>query len=154
MFFSPLNLLPCNSFPSSRYARWDAASLSPWILTVKSPFTILTFIVQLERGRLARCVPLHISISPQSYQSQVRVVEHKRSKKLYALKYIDKARCIRQKAVANIIQERRLLEEVRGLPSICIFPGPDATPSRSTTHSLSIYDSLSKMTTIASLCWT
>jgi hypothetical protein len=42
----------------------------------------------------------------------VRVVEHKRSKKLYALKYIDKTRCIRQKAVANIIQERRLLEEV------------------------------------------
>lgn len=44
----------------------------------------------------------------------MRVVEHKRSKKLYALKYIDKARCIRQKAIANIIQERRLLEEVRG----------------------------------------
>jgi serine/threonine kinase 32 len=43
---------------------------------------------------------------------KVRVVEHKRSKKLYALKYIDKSRCIRQKAVANIIQERRLLEEI------------------------------------------
>ena len=43
----------------------------------------------------------------------MRVVEHKRSKKLYALKYIDKTRCIRQKAVGNIIQERRLLEEVR-----------------------------------------
>jgi len=84
----------------------------------------------------------------------VRVVEHKRSKKLYALKYIDKARCIRQKAVANIIQERRLLEEVRCSPSICILLGPDATPSRSTTHSLSIYDTLSKMTTIASSCWT
>ncbi len=42
----------------------------------------------------------------------MRVVEHKRSKKLYALKYIDKARCVRQKAVGNIIQERRLLEEV------------------------------------------
>jgi serine/threonine kinase 32 len=46
---------------------------------------------------------------------QVRVVEHKRSKKLYALKYIDKAKCIKQKAVANIIQERRLLEEVCAL---------------------------------------
>ena len=44
---------------------------------------------------------------------QVRVVEHKRTKKLYALKYIDKAKCIKQKAVANVIQERRLLEEVR-----------------------------------------
>jgi serine/threonine kinase 32 len=48
-----------------------------------------------------------------SSSPQVRVVEHKRSKKLYALKYIDKARCIKQKAIANIIQERRLLEEVR-----------------------------------------
>lgn len=47
---------------------------------------------------------------------QVRVVEHKRSKELYALKYIDKAKCIKQKAVANIIQERRLLEEVRVTP--------------------------------------
>jgi serine/threonine kinase 32 len=43
----------------------------------------------------------------------VRVVEYKRTKELYALKYIDKAKCIKQKAVANIIQERRLLEEVK-----------------------------------------
>jgi len=43
---------------------------------------------------------------------KVRVVQHKRSKKVYALKYIDKSRCLRQKAVANIIQERRLLEEI------------------------------------------
>ncbi|TFL01934.1 kinase-like protein [Pterulicium gracile] len=42
---------------------------------------------------------------------KVRVVEHKKSNQLYALKYIDKSSCIRQKAVANIIQERRLLEE-------------------------------------------
>ena len=53
------------------------------------------------------------SVGPsRSRNPQVRVVEHKRSKKLYALKYIDKARCIKQKAIANIIQERRLLEEV------------------------------------------
>lgn len=52
---------------------------------------------------------------------QVRVVEHKRSKKLYALKYIDKARCIKQKAVANIIQERRLLEEARRSFIVCMF---------------------------------
>jgi len=44
---------------------------------------------------------------------QVRVVEHRRSKKLFALKYIDKAQCSKQRAVANVIQERRLLEEVR-----------------------------------------
>ncbi|KIK36860.1 hypothetical protein CY34DRAFT_93672, partial [Suillus luteus UH-Slu-Lm8-n1] len=41
----------------------------------------------------------------------IRVVEHKLSNKLYALKCIVKARCIKQKAVANILQERRLLEE-------------------------------------------
>ncbi|KAI0067205.1 kinase-like protein [Artomyces pyxidatus] len=46
---------------------------------------------------------------------KVRVVEHKRTKKLYALKYIDKQQCLRQKAVANIIQERRLLEEIENL---------------------------------------
>jgi hypothetical protein len=45
--------------------------------------------------------------------TQVRVVEHKRTKKLYALKYIDKQQCIKQKSVANTIQERQLLEEVR-----------------------------------------
>ena len=50
-----------------------------------------------------------------SISQQVRVVQHKRSKKVYALKYIDKSRCLRQKAVTNIIQERRLLEEVATL---------------------------------------
>ncbi|WWD01371.1 hypothetical protein V866_008314 [Kwoniella sp. B9012] len=42
---------------------------------------------------------------------KVRVVQHKHSKTLYALKYINKAKCVKMKAVANIIQERRLLEE-------------------------------------------
>jgi serine/threonine kinase 32 len=32
---------------------------------------------------------------------------------MFALKYIDKAHCSKQRAVANVIQERRLLEEVR-----------------------------------------
>lgn len=44
---------------------------------------------------------------------QVRVVQHKQSKDLYALKYINKAKCVKMRAVANIVQERRLLEEVR-----------------------------------------
>ena len=57
-----------------------------------------------------RSFTLTVRVFPRA---QVRVVEHKKSKKLYALKYIDKAKCIKQKAVANIIQERRLLEEVR-----------------------------------------
>ena len=56
------------------------------------------------------------------------MVEHKRSKKLYALKYIDKAKCIRQKAVANVIQERRLLEEVR-IPGYPPVPSPENIPT-------------------------
>ncbi|KAI8924535.1 kinase-like domain-containing protein [Entophlyctis helioformis] len=43
---------------------------------------------------------------------KVRVVQHKGSKKIYALKYINKAKCIQMRAVENIIQERRLLEEI------------------------------------------
>lgn len=43
---------------------------------------------------------------------KVRVVQHKQTRELYALKYINKAKCVRMKAVANVIQERRLLEEV------------------------------------------
>jgi len=43
---------------------------------------------------------------------KVRVVQHKQTRDLYALKYINKAKCVKMKAVANIIQERRLLEEV------------------------------------------
>lgn len=42
----------------------------------------------------------------------MRVVQHKKTKEIYALKYINKAKCIRMRAVENIIQERRLLEEV------------------------------------------
>lgn len=49
---------------------------------------------------------------------KVRVIEHRRSKKLFALKYIEKAKCIKQRSVANVIQERRLLEEVRVLISL------------------------------------
>jgi hypothetical protein len=47
---------------------------------------------------------------------QVRVVQHKLGRELYALKYINKAKCVKMKAVANIIQERRLLEEVLFIP--------------------------------------
>ncbi|KAI5120366.1 hypothetical protein M0805_006888 [Coniferiporia weirii] len=43
---------------------------------------------------------------------KVRVVQHKQTRELYALKYINKSKCVKMKAVANIIQERRLLEEV------------------------------------------
>ncbi|CDS11161.1 hypothetical protein LRAMOSA03424 [Lichtheimia ramosa] len=43
---------------------------------------------------------------------KVRVVQHKRTKKLYALKYINKTKCIQMRAVENIICERRILEQV------------------------------------------
>ncbi|KAI0731226.1 kinase-like protein [Earliella scabrosa] len=43
---------------------------------------------------------------------KVRVVQHKQTRDLYALKYINKAKCVKMKAVANIVQERRLLEEI------------------------------------------
>ncbi|KDN52150.1 kinase-like protein [Tilletiaria anomala UBC 951] len=49
---------------------------------------------------------------------KVRVVQHKQTKNLYALKYINKAKCIKMRAVSNIIQERRLLEEIES-PFVC-----------------------------------
>lgn len=42
---------------------------------------------------------------------KVRIVQHKKTKEVFALKYINKLKCIRMKAVNNIIQERRILEE-------------------------------------------
>ena len=47
----------------------------------------------------------------------MQVVEHKLSKKLYALKYIEKAWCIDQNSATCIIQERLLLEKVHRCPS-------------------------------------
>ncbi|KAI8331733.1 kinase-like domain-containing protein [Chlamydoabsidia padenii] len=43
---------------------------------------------------------------------KVRVVQHKGTNQLYALKYINKAKCIKMHAVENIISERRLLESI------------------------------------------
>ena len=61
---------------------------------------------------------------PINHFSQVRVVQHKQTRDLYALKYINKTKCVRMKAVANVIQERRLLEEVciLGSPPFPIHP--------------------------------
>jgi serine/threonine kinase 32 len=79
------------------------------------------------------------------------VVQHKQSRDLYALKYINKAKCVKMKAVANIVQERRLLEEVRRRTHSCAFPniplffvGP-----RSTIPLLSTCATLSRMTRTA-----
>ncbi|KAI7903605.1 kinase-like domain-containing protein [Cokeromyces recurvatus] len=41
---------------------------------------------------------------------KVRIVQHKQTKKKYALKYMDKSKCIQQRAVHNILFERDLLE--------------------------------------------
>ncbi len=43
---------------------------------------------------------------------RVRVVQHKTTKQLYALKYINKSKCIQMKAVENIISERKILEQI------------------------------------------
>ncbi|KAI9358607.1 kinase-like protein, partial [Zopfochytrium polystomum] len=43
---------------------------------------------------------------------KVRMVEKKDTKKLYALKYINKLQCIRMHAIQNIFRERALLEEL------------------------------------------
>ncbi|KZO90712.1 kinase-like protein [Calocera viscosa TUFC12733] len=43
---------------------------------------------------------------------KVRVVQHKQTKELFALKYINKSKCVKMRAITNIIQERRLLEEI------------------------------------------
>ncbi|KAK4516022.1 uncharacterized protein ATC70_010983 [Mucor velutinosus] len=43
---------------------------------------------------------------------KVRVVQHKGTKKLFALKYINKEKCIQMKAIDNIISERQLLEHI------------------------------------------
>lgn len=43
---------------------------------------------------------------------KVRVVQHRGNKQLFALKYINKAKCIQMHAVENIISERRILESI------------------------------------------
>ncbi|EAU90286.2 AGC/YANK protein kinase [Coprinopsis cinerea okayama7 len=61
---------------------------------------------------------------------KVRVVQHKQTKDLYALKYINKSKCVKMKAVPNVIQERRLLEEASPNPQLPFWTaladrGPD-----------------------------
>ena len=61
------------------------------------------------------------------------MVQHKQTRDLYALKYINKTKCVKMKAVANIIQERRLLEEV--CPSELRYRALSYQLYRSTTRS-------------------
>jgi hypothetical protein len=64
------------------------------------------------KGAFGKVSYLSIFVSKAPADRQVRVVQHKNTKTLFALKYINKAKCVKMKAVANIVQERRLLEEV------------------------------------------
>ncbi|KAJ3049230.1 hypothetical protein HK097_009750 [Rhizophlyctis rosea] len=43
---------------------------------------------------------------------KVSIVEHRRTKKYYALKYMEKKSCVNERAVQHIVQERNLLEEI------------------------------------------
>ncbi|KAI8099543.1 kinase-like domain-containing protein [Halteromyces radiatus] len=43
---------------------------------------------------------------------KVRIVEHRETRQLYAMKYINKEECIRMDAVRNIIRERTILEQL------------------------------------------
>jgi len=61
--------------------------------------------VELRHFNLLRCVG-------KGAFGKVRIVEHRESKKLYALKYINKVQCIKIRAVQNIIRERYILEEI------------------------------------------
>ncbi|KAI8375478.1 kinase-like domain-containing protein [Blakeslea trispora] len=53
-----------------------------------------------------------LKIIGQGVFGKVRIIQHKRTKKQYALKYIDKSICIRQKAISNVILERNILEHI------------------------------------------
>ncbi|KAK9760076.1 hypothetical protein K7432_016272, partial [Basidiobolus ranarum] len=49
---------------------------------------------------------------------KVRIVEHRDSKKLYALKYINKIECIKMNALKNVLRERNILEKLDH-PFVC-----------------------------------
>jgi hypothetical protein len=129
----------CSSFNPSTWAPFAVVlrfALSFLLLFRPNlPFKVIDFDadVNLFHFMLLRCVgkgafgkvpfsPMVIPISlPINHLSQVRVVQHKQTRDLYALKYINKTKCVRMKAVANVIQERRLLEEVCLLARL-LFP--------------------------------
>ncbi|KXS22195.1 kinase-like protein, partial [Gonapodya prolifera JEL478] len=62
--------------------------------------------VDLHWFNLLRCVG-------KGAFGKVRIVERRDTKKIFALKYINKIQCIKMKAVHNILRERALLEELQ-----------------------------------------
>jgi hypothetical protein len=79
------------------------------------------------------------------------MVQHKQTRELYALKYINKTKCVKMKAVANIIQERRLLEEVS--VSTATYSLPTHSTDRSTILSSSTFAMHFKTMKIVSSSW-
>ncbi|KAI8848102.1 kinase-like domain-containing protein [Chytridium lagenaria] len=61
--------------------------------------------VELRHFNLLRCVG-------RGAFGKVRIVEKRDTKKLYALKYINKLQCVRMRAIQNIFRERAILEEI------------------------------------------
>jgi serine/threonine kinase 32 len=68
-------------------------------------------VVSLMHFNLLRCVG-------RGAFGKVRIIERKDSKKVYALKYINKRDCIRMEALRNIFRERNILERVDH-PYVC-----------------------------------
>ncbi|KAF5388713.1 hypothetical protein D9757_004864 [Collybiopsis confluens] len=88
---------------NTRYAKTKPI----WALPAADPLQPVDFDgeVNLFHFVLLRCVG-------KGAFGKVRVVQHKQTRDLYALKYINKSKCVKMKAVQNVIQERRLLEEI------------------------------------------
>ncbi|KAJ3212033.1 hypothetical protein HDU67_004093 [Dinochytrium kinnereticum] len=61
--------------------------------------------VDLRHFNLLRCVG-------KGAFGKVRIVEKRDTRKLYALKYINKQQCVRMRAIQNIFRERAILEEI------------------------------------------
>ncbi|KAI8850657.1 kinase-like domain-containing protein [Chytridium lagenaria] len=61
--------------------------------------------VDLRQFNLLRCVG-------KGAFGKVRIVEKRDTRKLYALKYINKQQCVRMRAIQNIFRERAILEEL------------------------------------------
>jgi hypothetical protein len=123
---------------------------SPSILTATSRSFTSGCSRSSARVHSGRSVPSSLPTTrPHPPWRQVRMVQHKQTRATYALKYINKLKAVRMKAVGNIIQERRLLEKVGLTPS---------TPSdrinscfgRLTTHSSSTFGTRSKTMKTAS----
>ncbi|CAO3681883.1 unnamed protein product [Rhizopus microsporus] len=72
---------------------------------------------QYEEDREPDLSQFHLlKIIGQGVFGKVRIVQHKRTKRQYALKYIDKSICIKQRAISNIITERTILERIHHYP--------------------------------------